>query len=54
MRYSKDQIYTAIGGPIIISINPYKRLDIYNKELVGKYKKSIGMMRAGVMHPLFS
>ena len=48
VRYSKDLIYTAIGGPIIISINPYKRLNIYSKELVASYKKSIGLMRSGV------
>jgi myosin heavy subunit len=48
VRYSQDKVYTAIGGPIIISVNPYKQLDIYTKDLVHKYKKTIGQMRSGV------
>ena len=29
MRYCSDQIYTAIGHGILVSLNPYKRLSIY-------------------------
>jgi len=30
VRYNRDEIYTSVGFPICISINPYKTLDIYN------------------------
>ena len=35
-RYKKDLIYTSVGLPIIISINPYKSVDIYTKNHMKK------------------
>lgn len=39
VRYAKDQIYTAVGVPILISFNPYKRLPIYTKEIAQNYRQ---------------
>ncbi|XP_077570341.1 unconventional myosin-Ih-like [Stigmatopora nigra] len=35
-RYSKDLIYTYIGT-LLVSVNPYKELDIYNKKQMDVY-----------------
>uniref|UniRef100_A0A3P9H373 Myosin IHa n=1 Tax=Oryzias latipes TaxID=8090 RepID=A0A3P9H373_ORYLA len=35
-RYSKDLIYTYIGT-LLVSVNPYKELDIYNKKQMDTY-----------------
>ncbi|XP_061529304.1 unconventional myosin-Ih [Phycodurus eques] len=35
-RFSKDLIYTYIGT-LLVSVNPYKELDIYNKEQMDVY-----------------
>lgn len=50
-KYSRDQVYvsfvnfngqTSIGS-ILIAVNPYKTLDIYNSQMVRKYNgKTIG------------
>jgi len=36
-RYNQDIIYTYVGD-ILIALNPFKRLDIYNKNTARKYK----------------
>ena len=36
-RYSKDKIYTYIGE-VCVSVNPYKTMDLYNKNYVNQYK----------------
>ena len=36
-RYNKDKIYT-LNSNILISINPYKNLDIYGDNIIDKYK----------------
>ena len=41
VRYARDEIYTAIGTPICISINPYTDLGIDTKENAVLYKKLI-------------
>ena len=36
-RYEKNKIYTYIGE-VVVSVNPYKSLDIYNQSYVDQYK----------------
>ena len=36
-RFESHSIYTSIGS-VIISVNPYKNLDIYNKKTIAQYK----------------
>ncbi|XP_062611232.1 unconventional myosin-Id-like, partial [Saccostrea cucullata] len=37
LRYSKNKIYTYIGE-VVVSVNPYKTVDIYNPNYVDEYK----------------
>lgn len=37
-RFEKDLIYTSIAG-IMVAINPYKSLPIYNKEMMRNYRR---------------
>nr|XP_022305174.1 unconventional myosin-Id-like isoform X4 [Crassostrea virginica] len=37
LRYSKNKIYTYIGE-VVVSVNPYKTVDIYNQNYVDEYK----------------
>ena len=37
-RYFTSQIYTSVGTPILISINPYARLPIYSNEIANKFR----------------
>ncbi|CAA2962569.1 myosin-I heavy chain isoform X1, partial [Olea europaea subsp. europaea] len=37
-RYMRDQIYT-FSGSILIAVNPYKQLDIYNDEWTTRYRQ---------------
>eukprot|EP00820_Chromera_velia_P005897 Cvel_18609.t1-p1 / transcript=Cvel_18609.t1 / gene=Cvel_18609 / organism=Chromera_velia_CCMP2878 / gene_product=Myosin-7, putative / transcript_product=Myosin-7, putative / location=Cvel_scaffold1552:42631-45974(+) / protein_length=510 / sequence_SO=supercontig / SO=protein_coding / is_pseudo=false len=40
-RFANQQIYTAIGCPILISVNPYKNLDnYYDEATVQKYRQA--------------
>ena len=45
-RYQKDKIYTFIGN-ILLAVNPYKHLDIYNREAVMEYSAE----RVGCLPP---
>jgi myosin heavy subunit len=38
LRFQKNEIYTFIGHSILIAVNPYKNLDIYNRENILFYK----------------
>ena len=38
MRFSKNLIYTFIGMPILIAVNPYKNLNVYNDDIIKHYK----------------
>jgi myosin-5 len=37
-RFYYDKIYSFIGNPILIAVNPYKRLDIYNDYYIRYYR----------------
>lgn len=37
-RFSDDRIYTFIGTPILIAVNPYKPLNIYGESDINSYK----------------
>ena len=37
-RYIRDEIYT-FSGSILIAVNPYKQLDIYNNEWISRYRQ---------------
>lgn len=39
VRHSKDLIYTFIGMPILIAMNPYRTLNIYNDETIKFFKE---------------
>lgn len=39
VRFGKDKIYSFIGMPILIAVNPYKMLNIYNDITIKHYKK---------------
>jgi myosin heavy subunit len=41
VRHSKLNIYCSIGSPILIALNPYKRLDIYNSENANIHRKYV-------------
>lgn len=47
-RYSKEQIYTSIGSAILLSVNPYQRLNIFNTTIAQKYRKIIADQRKGI------
>lgn len=36
-RYKRDEIYT-FSGSILIAVNPYKQLDIYNSQWIARYR----------------
>ena len=38
-RLNREQIYTGLGD-VLISVNPYKRLNIYGDDVIGMYKAS--------------
>lgn len=39
IRFDKEKIYTFIGE-VVVSVNPYKTLDIYGPDQVSEYQKS--------------
>ncbi|CAK9097010.1 Unconventional myosin heavy chain 6, partial [Durusdinium trenchii] len=40
VRYEEDRIYTGIGMPILISVNPYQHIpDLYSQETMRHYKR---------------
>lgn len=36
-RFEKSRIYTFIGE-VVVSVNPYRQLDIYGKEVIEDYR----------------
>jgi len=47
VRYFKDEIYTGIGGPILISVNPYASLPIYNEAKQKFYRDQAAALSSG-------
>jgi myosin heavy subunit len=45
-RFVSNKIYTSIGSPILISINPYQKLkDVFTTNVARKYREhSLGMI----------
>ena len=39
-RFFENKIYTAIGSPILVSVNPYKNLHLYTDQILKKYKQN--------------
>jgi len=37
LRFEKNKIYSFIGE-VLVSVNPYKQLDIYGQEFIRQYK----------------
>jgi myosin-1 len=37
MRFDKKRIYTSIGD-VIVSLNPYQKLDIYDSKAIALYR----------------
>ena len=37
LRFNHNLIYTSIGS-VILSVNPYRKLDIYGNDLIRKYR----------------
>ena len=37
LRFEKNKIYTFIGE-VLVSVNPYKQLDIYGPDFIREYK----------------
>ena len=37
LRFEQDKIYTYIGE-VVVSVNPYKTMNIYGKEVISEYK----------------
>ena len=46
-RHSRQLIYTSIGSPILLSINPFQRLNIFTTTMAQKYRKFAQAQRAG-------
>jgi len=46
-RHVKQLIYTSIGSPILLSINPFQRLNIFNTTIAHTYRKFAQEQRAG-------
>ena len=44
-RFSQDKIYSFIGMPILIAVNPYKQLNIYTQKLIKFYKDYFNQLK---------
>lgn len=47
VRHGLNKIYTAIGSPILLSINPYQKLKIFTSFTAREYRKFSKALRAG-------
>ena len=39
VRHNLKQIYTSIGTPILIAVNPYKKLSLYSTTIAKEYRE---------------
>ena len=46
-RHSRQQIYVSIGSPILISVNPFQRLPIFNTTMAQLYRQYAQAQRSG-------
>ena len=46
-RHSRQQIYVSIGSPILISVNPFQRLPIFNTTMAQLYRQFAQAQRSG-------
>ena len=44
-RFSQDKIYSFIGMPILIAVNPYKKLNIYSDKTIKFYKDYFNQLK---------
>ena len=44
-RFSEDKIYSFIGMPILIAVNPYKKLNIYTEKIIKLYKDYFNQLK---------
>jgi len=52
VRYSEDDIYTGVGSPILISLNPYQHIPgLYSAEKQRAYRQAGGARAAGAPGP---
>jgi myosin heavy subunit len=38
-RFAQQQIFSSIGSPILLSVNPYQRLDIFTTKVAQRYRQ---------------
>jgi myosin heavy subunit len=50
-RYYKDGIYSFIGSPILIAVNPYKKLFTDEKKLIKEFKEYFKRVKLEVISP---
>lgn len=52
-RFARKQIYTMIGSPILVSLNPYQKLkDVFTTEVARKYRQfAIDQLKGKGTHP---
>jgi len=47
LRHQRRQIYTSIGTPILISVNPYQKLKIFTTSVARRYREWSQKIRSG-------
>ena len=53
VRYFEDRIYTGIGAPILISVNPYKKIpDLYSEKTMKEYRDTSALRAQGKEVPV--
>jgi myosin heavy subunit len=46
-RHSRKQIYTSIGTPILLSVNPYAKLKIFTTFIARMYRQYSNSVKGG-------